>query len=159
MKESTIFREIDELLKGVHGELSPAAVLKRVSGLIAQGDPRPRGSARAAATWLIHHAQWYLDRTGSRFVEGGGVRTRVERGWSPARGIRVYQSWQMECSLLVQADGQIILHTENDGHAAMRRGLEPRDEPIDMAEVARLDEQHPGKRLVERVKAALGAVS
>jgi hypothetical protein len=48
VKERTIFKEIDELLLGVFGDLTDDEILKRVADLIAQGDPE-----MATAAWLI----------------------------------------------------------------------------------------------------------
>jgi hypothetical protein len=51
MKANTIFRQIDELLAGVHGDLPDGEIVKRTAALIAQGDRMP------AAAWLVcHHA-------------------------------------------------------------------------------------------------------
>jgi hypothetical protein len=149
MRENMVFREIDEMLAGVHGELTDREILKRVAALVA-GDPE-----MTAAAWLVRHARWYFDRVGSRFT--GAVVTPAEataRGMRPARTIEVYKSRAMEALLVVQIDGQVILHTTTDGFPSALRPPEVRDEVVDMTDIARLDKQHPGKRLVKLVKMA-----
>jgi hypothetical protein len=139
MKANTIFREIDEMLAGVHGYLTDGEIIDRVAALAA-GDPET-----PPAAWLIHHARWHRERT------VGGTVTRAEataRGMRPAR-----------LGLVVQADGTVVLHTRTDGFPTVLRPPEVRDEVVDMADVERLDGQHPGKRLVELVKAALAEQS
>jgi hypothetical protein len=53
-------------------------------------------------------------------------------------------------------DGRIFEHFENDGHYAMRHGIEARDTEITMEQVAELESRY-GKNLVAKVKAALDA--
>jgi hypothetical protein len=153
MKETTIFREIDEMLAGVHGELTADEIVDRAAALVAQSDPK-----MTAAAWLVRHARWHRERTGMRFVGGLGPITQAEataRKMRPAMVIEAYKSRNMEARLVVQADGQVVLHTQIDNFPSVLRPPESRDEVVDMADVGRLDEQHPGKRLVELVKAAL----
>ena len=40
MKETTVFREIDEMLAGVHGELTDDEIIDRVAALVAQAEPK-----------------------------------------------------------------------------------------------------------------------
>jgi hypothetical protein len=152
LKESTIFREIDEMQAGVYGELPDGEIMARVAALVA-GDPE-----MTPAAWLVRHARWHRERTGMRFAGGLGAITQAEataRGMRPARVIEVYKSQNMEAWLVVQADGSIVLHTRTDGFPSVLRPPEARDAPVDMADVERLDGQHPEKRLVKQVKAAL----
>jgi hypothetical protein len=98
MRESTVFRELDELMAGVHGELTDGEIMGRVAALVA-GDP-------VATAWLVHHARWHRERTGMRFV--GGAITQAEasaRGMRPSRCIEVYRARNMDAWLVVQVDG------------------------------------------------------
>jgi hypothetical protein len=67
------------------------------------------------------------------------------------RVIRIRSGGEYELWLVVYGDGRIQEHMENDGHRAMRRGLEPRDTWITMADV----ERHYGTTLVQQVQQAL----
>jgi hypothetical protein len=149
MKTNTIFREVDEMLAGVHGELTEGEIIDRTADMIGR-------SGTPAAAWLVRHAQWHRDRCGTHF--GGRPVTQAEaaaRGLQRLKRIEVYQTKHMDAWLTVRADGTMILHTRLDGFPSVLRPPEIRDEVVDMADVEHLDGQHPGKRLVELVKAAL----
>jgi hypothetical protein len=64
------------------------------------------------------------------------------------RIIHVHSRGQSEHWLEVHEDGQIIHHSENDGYAVARYGLQARDREITIAEVACLG----GELLVEQVR-------
>jgi hypothetical protein len=72
----------------------------------------------------------------------------------PHRIIDVYDGGAYETWLVVYADGRIQEHTENNGPRILRHGCEPHDEFITLDDVAKLEQRH-GKRLVEKVQAAL----
>jgi hypothetical protein len=148
-KPNTVFREVDEMLAGVHGKLTKREILKRVAALVA-GNPK-----LTAAALLVRHAQWYRERTGMHFLGPISREAAAVRKMRPARVIEVYRARNMEAWLVVQADGTIVLHTRTDGFPSVLRPPEVRDEAVDMADIARLDGQHPGKRLVKQVKAVL----
>jgi hypothetical protein len=74
------------------------------------------------------------------------------------RIIDIKSGGQRESWLVIYADGRIVEHVENDGHAAWRHGSNPYETLTDMAEVASLGSRH-GKPLVEMVEAALAEMS
>jgi hypothetical protein len=57
MSANTIFREITELLGGVHGQLSDAKIIERVTDLIAQAH-----TEMSTADWLLAHERWRSER-------------------------------------------------------------------------------------------------
>jgi hypothetical protein len=60
-----------------------------------------------------------------------------------------YELW------LVVGGGKIIEHTENDGYAVLRHGLNERNREITLADVRRLAERYSKPDLVAQVVAAL----
>jgi hypothetical protein len=70
--------------------------------------------------------------------------------------IDVHHGSQSESWIIVEDDGRIILHRENEGHRFLRRGAEATDEEVTLEKVVELDDRHFRKGdLIRRVQAAL----
>jgi hypothetical protein len=154
MSANTIFREITELLGGVHGQLSDAKIIERVTDLIAQAH-----TEMSTADWLLAHERWRSERWLRHDTNASGTqeeaverrKRRVGRKWAD-----VYKTEAMESRLAVEPDGSIVLYTTGYLPEIAIRPFDNRIEVIDMGVVERLAEQH-GKPLVEWVMAELKA--